>query len=404
MSRLFDGVNDEMVYTVPASGIDVNGAHTLLIVVRQIATSDTIWQSYIETQTSAAAAAATLGRNNVGQVYWAQGATATSAISMTDSDNWVVAAARKTAGSSIPTFSKCVVGGANTHTAGGGSLVASPSIASGTIRIGGNDDFANIRVAAAAIFTRVLSDAEINGINAALTTQSIFDLTPVWLVDDLDGFATDYMNNADRTSIVGTADDADDPAGWVFGISGGGDGDVTSPAATGLGDFPAPSFSAGSTVTAPAADALGDFPDSEMQIGSDVTAPAALTFGDFPVPTVTGTGDSTVVGVPATAVGDFPAPAFQSDWTIEAPAATGLGDFPVPTVTGEAGATVNAVPADATGDFPAPGVDDGSAPLQLVALNQARAATFETVGSTTAAFQIPVASASFEMAESLVLA
>src|SRR5687767_12075050 len=111
-----------MVYTVPAAGVNVNGAHTLLLVVREIATNDAIWQSYIETETSAAGAAATLGRRNDGTLYWAQGVTLGNAISMTDSDNWVIAAARKTAGSSVPTLSKCVIGGANTHTAGGGSL------------------------------------------------------------------------------------------------------------------------------------------------------------------------------------------------------------------------------------------------------------------------------------------
>lgn len=226
MSRLFDGIDDQMVYTVPASGVEVSGAHTLLIVVRELNTSGTAWQSYVETETSAAAAAATIGRNNGGQIYWAQGVTATSAISMTDADNWVVAATTKTAGSSIPQFYKGVIGGGDTNTAGGGTLAASPSIASGTIRIGGNDDFANIRVAAAAIFNKVLTSGELAGINAAKTTQSIYNLAPVWLVDNNDAFATDYMGNANRSSITGTASDADDPAGWVYGISGGGGGGV----------------------------------------------------------------------------------------------------------------------------------------------------------------------------------
>lgn len=222
MSRLFDGVDDQMVYTVPASGINVNGNHTLLVVVRIMQTNDTVWLSFIETETSAAAAAATLGRANNGELYWAQGSTSNDAITTNDSDNWIVAAATKTAGAlTTPRFYKGVVGGANTHTDGASTIAASASIASGTIRLGGNDDFANIRLTAAAIFDKVLTDGELDGINTAKTTQSIYDLTPVWLVDDNDAFATDYMGNANRTSITGTADDADDPAGWVYGISGG---------------------------------------------------------------------------------------------------------------------------------------------------------------------------------------
>jgi hypothetical protein len=219
VSRQFDGVDDQMAYTVPASGLNVSGAHTLLIVVRIMATADNTWLSFLETETSAAATSASLGRSNGGELYWSQGATIGDEITATDSDGWMIAAATKPAGFTSPTLHRSLIGGANTHTAHASTLIAAASIASGTIRIGGNDDFANIRVAAAAIFDKVLSNAEIDGINTAKTTQAIYDLGPVWLVDDLDAFAADYMNNADRTAITGTADNADDPSGWVFGAS-----------------------------------------------------------------------------------------------------------------------------------------------------------------------------------------
>ena len=223
MSRAFDGVDDQMVYTIPSSSYDVTGAHTILIVARIMQTNDAVWLSFIEHETSAAGASATLGRRNNGNLYWANGTTASNAVAATDSDNWCVFASRKPAGVSGVTTSKCVIGGANTHTNDGGAHANAPGVLSGTLRIGGNDDFANIRVAAAAVFPGTqLADADLNGIASAKTTQSIADLSPTWLVDDSDAFATNLVNPGvmDRASITGTADDADDPSGWVYGLGG----------------------------------------------------------------------------------------------------------------------------------------------------------------------------------------
>lgn len=207
-----------MVYaSVPASGLDVNAAHTLLIVCRIMVAADLTWLSFIETETSAAATAATIGRSALaGGVYWSQGVTLGEANTITDSDGWLICAASKPAGTSIPRLHRSIVGGADTHTDWSGALVASASIASGTLRIGGNDDFANIAVAAAAIFDKVLSDAEINGINTAKTSQSILNLSPTWMVDASDGLVLDQVGSADRTSVTGTSAAANDPTGWVY--------------------------------------------------------------------------------------------------------------------------------------------------------------------------------------------
>jgi hypothetical protein len=98
VSRQFDGVDDQMAYTVPASGLNVSGAHTLLIVVRIMATADNTWLSFLETETSAAATSASLGRSNGGELYWSQGATIGDEITATDSEGWMIAAATKPAG------------------------------------------------------------------------------------------------------------------------------------------------------------------------------------------------------------------------------------------------------------------------------------------------------------------
>jgi hypothetical protein len=229
VSRLFDGTDDQMVYAVPASGLNVNGAHTLLVVARIMRVADNTWESFIEKETSGGAASAAMIRQQLvattGTLGWTNGTglgKGTTAI--TDSNGWLLLAATHAAGSATPRLHRSIIATASHEHAdhSGGAIAAASSIASGTIRLGGNDDFANMRLAAAAIFDKVLSDGQIEGIVTAKTTQSIYDLTPVWLVDDADAFVSDYMNNADRTSVTGTADDADDPSGWVYGIGGGG--------------------------------------------------------------------------------------------------------------------------------------------------------------------------------------
>lgn len=213
-----------MVYTIPGSGYDMTGPHTMLIVARIIATSEAVWLSFIEHETSGGAGAATLGRKNNGNLYWAQGTTNGDAIAAGDADNWCVFAVTDTEGTGDVRFHKCVFGGANTHTTtASGALIDSPSVHGGTMRIGGNDDFANIRVAAVANWAgTTLSDVQIDGIKTAATSQSIADLLPTNLYDDSDAFATNLVNPGvmNRTSIVGTTDNADDPAGWVYGLGG----------------------------------------------------------------------------------------------------------------------------------------------------------------------------------------
>jgi hypothetical protein len=226
MSRLF-APNDQISYPVPASGVNVNGAHTLLVIARITVTADNTWLSFLETETSAAAAAASLHRQQLsatlGSVGWAANGSllANGGPALTDSDGWLLVASTKAAGSSVPRLHSSIIASAtHRHNDHGAALAAANSIASGTIRLGGNDDFFTGRMAAAAIFDKALTDGEIEGIAVAKTTQSIYDLTPKFLVDDNDAFLADYMGLVGNGTDAGTADDADDPADWVYGIGG----------------------------------------------------------------------------------------------------------------------------------------------------------------------------------------
>ena len=218
MSRLFDGINDSMTYTGMSA---LTGATTLLIVVKIVTTNDTAWLSFLDNDNGAGATRPSIGRRDTGNIYYSDGIAIDDAVAIQDADGWAVIAATRPAGAAQTVRAhKCVIGGAPTHTNVG--LTFNNVSATVRLRIGGPGDWANIKVAAAAIFNADLTDGNLEGIATAATTQSIADLSPYWLVDDSDAFATNLVNpgTGDRSAITDTADDADDPAGWVYGIAG----------------------------------------------------------------------------------------------------------------------------------------------------------------------------------------
>lgn len=220
MSRLFDGVDDQMVYTFSAGQLDSAGAKTLLVVVRIVNTNDAAWQSFLEAYSGSSALHFAFGRHSTGNLYTSRGGSAVqNAIAFRDDEGWGVVATTFATGTSTPRHHRDLIAGAATHTDTGGTTV-SPTGDVITVRLGGNADFANIKVAAAAIFNSALADASLDTIEDARTTQSIADLSPFWLVDDSDAFATNLVTpgTGDRSSITGTSDDADDPASWVYGL------------------------------------------------------------------------------------------------------------------------------------------------------------------------------------------
>lgn len=251
MSYELDGVDDYLGYTIPA-GVALNDALTLLIVVRIIVTTDTTWLSLLEGKRSTGAVGCAMGRNNLGQIYFANTGSTIAAGSITDSDNWMIVAVTRTA-AAASTAHKAPIGGSRTSNALG-ALADGLSLASGTMRIGGNEDFANIKVAAAAAWQSDIGTAGIDSILSAKTTQSIADLSPFWLVDDAGGFATNLVDPGVMdlsSSNGGTPFDADDPAGWVYGL-GGGSQNVSPGHLASTAQIFAPTFAPGSVTVQPA--------------------------------------------------------------------------------------------------------------------------------------------------------
>lgn len=242
MSRLFtpDTVTPAnsglMTYNLGASaGVASYAFGTQLIVCRFVSTPD--WASLIELERATSnearggisyrgSAADLLTYNQSTSVGSSEAGTGTP-FTIGTGDNWCLYAATKATGTVAPTFHKIPIAtGTRTTIQTTNTLGDTSLLANGFIRIGGNDDSANIRLCTAAVLPGiVLTGTQLDGIVSAKTTASILALTDAnsWVVDDSDGFATDLKGNHNRSALVGTTDDADDPAGWVyFGGSGGG--------------------------------------------------------------------------------------------------------------------------------------------------------------------------------------
>lgn len=233
MSRLFDGVDDVMTFNLGASGGVADYAFgTQLVLCRFVSSAS--WASLIELERATANEArggisrhgVTGGLSTYNTVAAVGSTEAGSGTSFTigTGDNWCLYVVTKATGTASPTFYKVPLAtGTRTTQQITNTLANSSLLASGFIRIGGNDDFANIRLSVAAVLPGiVLTGAQIDGIVSAKTTASILALTDAnsWVVDDADAFAADLKGNHNRSAIIGTADDADDPAGWVYGLGG----------------------------------------------------------------------------------------------------------------------------------------------------------------------------------------
>jgi hypothetical protein len=222
VSTLFDGVDDVM--TFPLSGA-MNDALTILIVCRIMTASDNTWLSLVEFERSGGGniEGAALGRRpggSIGEIYFTNTTGIVSAGAIQDADGWEIIAVTRSA-AAAGNVHRLPIGGSRTTTALG-ALADGLTCAGGLMRIGGDDDFANIRVAAVAYWDGTeLTTGQLDGILSAKTTASINALSPSALYDDSDSFATDLTaGTQDRTSVVGTATDADNPSGWVYGVGG----------------------------------------------------------------------------------------------------------------------------------------------------------------------------------------
>lgn len=200
---------------------DLAGGYTLLMVVRVLAANGS-WQSFLESQTSGAVVRPCMVRHATGNALTqidSTGARDIAAIPVTAAQSWQVVAITRPAGASQTVRGhQIIIGGATTRANHGSTASNDTAYATGKFIVAGDDDPANIRVAAWAIWDgTALTDGNIDGIASAKTTQSILDLTPTACFDSENGLMkTDLIGTLPGTLVGSITESSDGPSGWVY--------------------------------------------------------------------------------------------------------------------------------------------------------------------------------------------
>lgn len=224
MSREF-GAGDEIRW---ASGAAVStGAMSWAAVVRLTGT-DASWQTYIHGYTSGNAFTAGIGRSSNNRVTYTSvtgspddgGASTAHLVA----DNWLIVVVTKATGTSTAQYyvykfdtSSWTNGGAPLA---GGISNGQPVGTMAQIRTGlfnGTDDQLVGRLAALAWWNTALSQSDVNSLATTFTRANWLSKSPAWMVDTADGMVNDLSSGGtgDQTLDTGTADSADNPAGWA---------------------------------------------------------------------------------------------------------------------------------------------------------------------------------------------
>ena len=223
MSRELNGTSGQLIYPIPASGGTNPGSSAWsALLVMKVMTSSNVWMSLMEVETSGGNLEAGFGHQpGAGglQVWYESNAAWEIGHNFADTDGWMVLGVSKPVGTANAIGHKCVIGGTNTHTTAANARPDPASCASGNLRIGGNADFAPIRVAAAAFWVGTsVANATFDTIASTKTTAAIQAASPTWLVDDSDDLVNDLVGTQDKGSEAGATHSTDNPSGWVFGV------------------------------------------------------------------------------------------------------------------------------------------------------------------------------------------
>lgn len=213
----------------------MNDAYTLFMLFRIMTASDNTWQSFMEFDRSGGGNACGFLRAPTGGSIGEIGVLNTNVlvkanVLVSDADNWMGIWVTRAADTTT-NIHKFPIGGSRTTSLG--NTVADGLAWNSVLKIGGDEDPANIRVKAAAFWNGVtLTTTQIDAVHSAATSAAVAALSPTWLADDSDGFATNLVNpgTGDRTVNGGTSN-GDNPAGWVSGLTPPG----TTYTKTGLG-------------------------------------------------------------------------------------------------------------------------------------------------------------------------
>lgn len=216
MSRLFDGINNQVQWAV--GGSDLTGAWTFAMLIKSDA--GVTWQGLLGNEHATNGSEVATGRHSAGtfSAFAGGGSNIQQGPAYSSADGWVLLVARRPAGSlQTIRFTKYPIGGSPAHSNSASGMDNPVTQAGGKIVFGQIDgaDFFKGRCAVLAEWASQLSDVNVESLVTTLTRANWLSLSPTALWDELDAFATDWAGTSSRTSLVGTTDDADDPTGWA---------------------------------------------------------------------------------------------------------------------------------------------------------------------------------------------
>lgn len=229
--REFDGIDDRVLLSAGGASAVPNGAYTLLTLVKP---NTLTTGAVIALQVADTGMVGSLIINSVNLRVYTDAVDTFAFVGVSDAE-WQLIAVTKAAGNVVPRFHRKLLGSGSWSHADGNAALPDSATAVTRIALGAGVSFGSValwkaqRLAVAAVFGSALSDANLEAIETAKTTQSIADLTPVALWD-LNQASTatavsDLKGSSSQTSLVGTAvATGDDPSGWTFGVSAGGGG------------------------------------------------------------------------------------------------------------------------------------------------------------------------------------
>jgi hypothetical protein len=224
VARTFDGAADEI--QVGIGGCNLTGAFTVVVVMRRNSAGAS-YHALCTPHTSANAAVYGLEieNNSDGNQLQVQvgGTFVASTFTVGTADSWVLLAGGKAAGTTTPRVHKYVYNTNTwTHQNASGTAGNPTSTAGGTVRFGRwqNTDDLDGDLAAAAIFDRLLTDAEVEQLAHSL--QGWLAAAPVgmWVFDQQStGTAVNDWtgNGAQQSSLSGTAVAASSVIGLSYG-------------------------------------------------------------------------------------------------------------------------------------------------------------------------------------------
>jgi len=219
MSRLFDGVDDEVAWSI--GGCVITGAYTFAMIIRPTAAD--VWMGLLSMEAGGVAELGTERTNNVApEVFSCIRDAGTTSVNwgpdMTVAANawWFVSVSRPAGAAQQHRYTSCLIGGTPVHLDGSNTNGNHATTADGIVfgNTGGSDPYPG-RLAVCAYWNTDLSDADRASLHNTMTRANWLSKSPNFLVDELDAFQTDYAGTSTRTGIVGTTDDADDPTGWA---------------------------------------------------------------------------------------------------------------------------------------------------------------------------------------------